>query len=251
MVIPSLLIAGATASAVSLIGVALAARWLRPILHKWLHFLPSAAAGVFAVIVVSLLEEASYTLSYAQLGAAAIGGFALAGVVGTFAPENVECHGEACETRVPARARRILAADSIHNTIDGVALVGAFASGTPLGWSVAIGVVFHELVQELSEFFVYLESGVPLRRALAYNFLTALTIFLGIALGVTLASASEAFVAPLAGVAAGTFAFVVVRDLLPHTFHRSNARDLLLHMAVAAIGMGIMVLLTASIHLHE
>ncbi len=241
----SLLLAGALAASLSLIGILLSIRALRRSIHRWLHFLPSAAGGVFSIVTFSLLEEASHFLNPLTIGGAAIGGFLVAGAIGLIAPEKSECHGPSCKTRLPARARRILLADSLHNATDGIALASAFAASQSLGWGVAIGVMFHEAVQELSEFFVYLEAGLPIRRALRYNFLSSLTIFGGIALGLSAIEFNAIFSALLAAASAGTFAYVVVRDILPHTFHHADWRDLLAHLIAAALGMGSMLLISA------
>jgi zinc transporter ZupT len=246
----SILLAGALAASLSLIGILLGIRAFRSSIHHWLHFLPSAAGGVFSIITFSLLHEASHLLSPLALGGAAISGFLIAGAIGLIAPEKSECHGPFCAPRLPTRAQRVLLADSLHNATDGIALASAFTASHPLGWGVAIGVIFHEVVQELSEFFVYLEAGLPLRRALRYNLLSSLTIFVGIALGLTAIELNALFGSLLAAVSAGTFAYVVVRDILPHTFHYRQRRDLLTHLAVAAVGMGGMLLIS-TLFAHE
>ena len=61
----------------------------------------------------------------------------------------------------------------------------ARAGGLPV-FVLAVAVLAHEVPQEVGDFVILLESGVPAPRALAYNVLSALTIVPGVFLGALL-----------------------------------------------------------------
>lgn len=53
-----------------------------------------------------------------------------------------------------------LAADSLHNCSDGIAIGASFASGTGLGYSTALATLLHELPHEIGDFAVLVQSGM-------------------------------------------------------------------------------------------
>lgn len=53
-----------------------------------------------------------------------------------------------------------LAADSLHNLTDGIAIGAAFATGTGLGYSTALATLMHELPHEIGDFAVLVQSGM-------------------------------------------------------------------------------------------
>jgi len=98
-----------------------------------------------------------------------------------------------------------LLGDGIHNFIDGVIIAGSFLVSVPLGISVTLAVVAHEIPHELADFVILLHSGFSNRKALWYNFLSATTAIAG-ALTVLAVSAVEHSLIPyLVPFGAGNF----------------------------------------------
>ena len=81
--------------------------------------------------------------------------------------------------------------DSIHNLIDGLIIGGSYLVSIPLGIATTIAIIFHEIPQELGDFSVLIYGGVPKRRALMFNFLTALTAVLGAVIALALGSITD------------------------------------------------------------
>jgi len=88
------------------------------------------------------------------------------------------CHRMISEHKHPV-TYLILIADAIHNFIGGLAIGGAFMVDIRLGivtWFVAAS---HEIPQEMGDFGILIHGGWEKKKALLFNFLSALTIVLG------------------------------------------------------------------------
>jgi len=219
-------------------------------MHKALHYLPSLAAGVFLVIAYSLVEEAQHTLTFPTIALfSSLGILLLVGISFLF-PEAEDVHDETCEKKTNhGKVNRIMTADSIHNMGDGIILVPAFAASTELGLAVLLGVLVHEVVQELSEYFVLIESGLTRKQALTRNFISASTILLGLLVGFFVTSHAFAEAAILA-TAAGMFFYIVFKDLIPHSLKNRSGKEIVPHIILFIVGI-LLMLGTSLIAPHE
>jgi zinc and cadmium transporter len=134
-----------------------------------------------------------------------------------------------------------LVGDAFHNLIDGVVIAGSYMASVPLGIATTIAVVFHEIPQELGDFGVLLHGGFTPRKAIVYNFATALTAFLGaiaaLAFGSGIANFNE-YVIPFT---AGGFIYVAGSDLIPELHKETGAWRSLAQFL--ALGAGVLVML--------
>lgn len=75
----------------------------------------------------------------------------------------------------------ILLGDSFHNFADGFFIAAAFrACSVGVAISIMLVTLFHEIAQELADFIVLTKyGGLPVGRALFYNFLSGLSVCLG------------------------------------------------------------------------
>ncbi|MEK7509846.1 MAG: ZIP family metal transporter [Patescibacteria group bacterium] len=227
---------------ISLSGVIFAAGPLQRWMQRNLPFLATFSGGVFLIVVFHLLEESLREGSVALAASAVLFGAALIEALHHLLPTAHHHHStEHAHTHTSIDGRRVLVSDAIHNVGDGVLLVASFTVGWYVGLAAAIGVLVHEFVQEISEFFVLREAGYSIRDALARNLLASTTILGGVAIAVYLASAEEIAVL-FAGLAAGGFLAVILRDLLPHTLGAIRARGGASLHALALI-LGIMLML--------
>ena len=119
-------------------------------------------------------------------------------------------------------AWKILIGDALHNVADGLLLVASFGVSSLVGINTTLSIVLHEVPQEISEFLVLKKSGYSNREAILRNFASALSIFIGIAIGVFLIQ-SEILQAFLLGITATFFLGIVFTDLFPiRTIFRKN-----------------------------
>ena len=72
-----------------------------------------------------------------------------------------------------------LLADGVHNLIDGMIIGAAYLTSLRVGIATTIAVAMHELPQEISDFGVLLYAGFSKKKALIFNFLSAMLAILG------------------------------------------------------------------------
>lgn len=195
-------------------------RWV----EKNLGFLTSFAAGVFLVVSGRLIMHTIERTPEVWLaGIYILGGallvLALFWLVPLFHHHH---HGEADHTHHRIDIRRILFGDALHNIGDGLLLAIAFSTSAVTGVLAAIGIFFHEVVQEISEFFVLKQGGLSTNQALLTNFAISGTMIIGVVIGLVATSISTSLTPILLGVTAGSFLVVVGHDLIPHSVRASK-----------------------------
>ena len=84
-------------------------------------------------------------------------------------------HGPSSEPMVATNR----AGDALHNVIDGMLIGASYMVSPALGMSTTLAVLMHELPQEIGDFAVLVHGGLPVKRALLFNLLSALTAILG------------------------------------------------------------------------
>ncbi|EJW73327.1 hypothetical protein WUBG_15764 [Wuchereria bancrofti] len=107
----------------------------------------------------------------------------------------------------------IIFGDAIHNFIDGIAVGASFVISNPVGIATSIAVACHELPHELGDFAVLIESGLSIPRAMFLNFLSSLTAFAGLFVGLAAISVDSA-VEILLAITAGMFLYVAWLDMV-------------------------------------
>ena len=236
----------------SLAGVFFTIGTARAFLEKHLAFLVSFSAGVFLVTAGALALEAFEIFDSRVVGALVVGvGYVLAWGLHALLPETHHHHDPACSHR-HGGARKLVIGDGIHNIADGVILVAAFAASPALGLAVTVSVMVHEVLQEISEFFVLRQAGYSTKQALLINFTVSSTILLGIGLGY-LALASHELEGVLLAVSAGFFFHVVLHDLLPKRHRPETATYFSYHISLVVVGvllMGIVANALSESHSH-
>lgn len=248
------LIAGFGVMLASLAGVIAVNKKIGRVIEKNLPFLVSFSAGVFTVVAYHLaLESTHLTDLYTGLGwvlAGILGGYLLFELLPDFHHHHDDAHED--HEHDSLDARRILISDGIHNIGDGLLLASTFAVSTSLGIATAVSVFLHELLQEISEFFVLKQAGYSTKTSLLLNFGVSATILLGIVVGVIALQVVPVIEGPIFALTAGVFFTVVLFDLIPHSVRESNSKtDHAAHIAWFVVGLAVMVLIqTSFVHQH-
>ncbi len=191
----------------------------------------------------------------------AITGAVLLGLFGFFLLEKLvlwrHCHHEHCEVHTPddtnhrhtAAGTLILIGDGLHNFIDGVLISAAFLTDIHLGIVTSLAVAAHEIPQEVGDFAVLLHSGFSTGKAFVYNLLSSLATVIG---GL-LAYYSFRDLAPILpyvlAVAASSFIYVAVADLIPGLHKRVEFSATL--KQVVLIGAGVLLIFVTHSTLHS
>lgn len=181
----------------------------------FVYLVSFAAGGLFGDAFLHLIPEAMRETG-AQTTAAML---ILAGILASFAVERFlqwrHCHIPTSKEHPHTFAYMNLFGDAVHNLIDGVIVGGSYLVSIPIGVSTTIAVVFHEIPQELGDFSVLVYGGFQKRRALMFNFLTALAAVIGAILALVVGSSVEGFTPLLVPFAAGNFIYIAGSDLIP------------------------------------
>lgn len=83
-------------------------------------------------------------------------------------------------SKIKPMAYIILLGDLFHNFVDGVLIATAFlACDDSLGIAVMASAILHEIPQELADFIVLVDSGFTKFQAIVFNFISALSSFIG------------------------------------------------------------------------
>lgn len=201
-------------SAISLIGVFFL--WVadKKIKKAFIYMVSFAVGGLFGDVFLHLLPEVAKT-GFEVTSALII----LTGIFSSFAVERFlqwrHCHIPTSGEHPHSFAYMNLFGDGVHNLIDGLIIGGSYLVSIPLGAATTIAVIFHEIPQEMGDFSVLVYGGFTKKKAVTFNFLTALTAVLGVVIALALGSVIEGFVSLLIPFAAGNFIYIAGSDLIP------------------------------------
>lgn len=213
----------------------------------------SFSAGVFLVTAYQLGSETVKHSGTLDVGLFwIIIGVLAVWLVFKFVPLFHHHHDEGLEEHSHSRldARRIMTGDALHNLGDGILLATSFAVDSSLGILTASSIFVHELVQEMSEFFVLKQAGYSTKKALVLNFAISATILLGALGGFILLDIFERLEAPLLGLTSGAFLVVVMHDLIPHSVRTSRQNSLYLKHLIWFLVGAVLMFVVNTIAMH-
>jgi len=120
---------------------------------------------------------------------------------------NHNMHGK----KIATVAWMIIFGDGLHNFIDGLSIGAAFNESPLTGISICLAVVCEEFPHELGDFAVLIASGMSVKQAVGYNFLSACTCYLGMILGILFGDIGPTYIFALAG---GMFLYIALVDMM-------------------------------------
>jgi len=136
-----------------------------------------------------------------------------------------------------------LLADGAHNFIDGVIIGASYDVSLHVGIATTLAVVFHEIPHELGNFFVLLYAGFTKRKALFFNFVSALFAILGTVMSLSIGSRVAEFSSIMLPLAAGGFIYIAGSDLVPELNKESTLGKSVVQMLAIGVGVGLMFVL--------
>lgn len=142
----------------------------------------------------------------------------------------------------------VLVGDSIHNFCDGVLIAAAFLSDPHLGVVTALAIIAHEIPQEVGDYIVLINAGFSRMRALVYNMISGLAAVVGGVLGYFLIGPFQDYLPYMMVVAASSFVYVAVADLIPQLQKRLHWRDTLLQIVWLGIGLLMIASIVHTLH---
>lgn len=230
-------------SLISLIGVftfTLRAEKLKKILIYLVSF---SAGSLLGNAFLHLLPETIEKNGWSQECALAV----LLGIIIYFAIEKFirfqHCHIPASKTHPHSFSYIILLGDGMHNFIDGLIIGASFMVSSELGWITTLAVILHEIPQEIGDFGSLLYAGFSKNKALFWNFISALSAFLGVILILILGPHFKESMRFLLPFTAGGFIYIATADLMPEMHKQYSFKKSLLQLCVFLLGITIMLLL--------
>jgi len=207
-------------------------------------FLVSFAVGaLFGDAFIHLLPESFENIS----SKLAVSLLAVSGVLLFFVLEKFirwrHCHIPSDREHIHPFVTMNLLGDIIHNLIDGMLIGASFLVSIPIGISTTIAIIAHEIPQEIGDFSVFLHGGMTYKKALLFNFLSALVAVLGAVGALIIGLRVEGFGLVLLPVTAGGFLYIAGSDLIPELHHETKISTSLGQLLSIILGVGIMALL--------
>lgn len=237
------LVSVAIVSLISLIGILtlfFSGVKLKNLLLFFISFAAGALLGdVFFHIFPEIVSKVGFNFK--------VSAFILLGMLIFFILEKVihwrHCHVLTSDSHPHHLATLNLVGDGLHNFLDGLIIGGSYLVSLSLGIATTLAVILHEIPQEIGDFSVLIYSGIKPKRALFYNFLSALLALVGalfiLIFGKAL-SQPEIWLLPLT---CGGFLYIAVADLIPELHKEIQPSRSLLQLFCIILGLGVMILL--------
>jgi zinc and cadmium transporter len=243
---------------VSLVGIFTTAKTIGAWAERNLKYLTTFATGVFILVAYKLIGETFHSdIEISSILGIIAFGMLAAYLIDKAIPHSHHHHDntENPDAHSKSGAHRIVFSDALHNITDGFLIVPAFLIDIRLGILTTLGIMVHEVAQEISEYFVLKSAGYSTKQALTINFFTASTILIGAGIALFIANVSEDLISVLLAIAAGIIIFTIFKDLIPHSFHVAERDKTYAKHFVAALAGAVLILgvatITASTHVHH
>ncbi len=182
--------------------------------------------------------------------------YILGGMIIFFILEKIvhwrHCHHISCDDHPHHLGTMNLVGDAIHNAIDGAVIAGSFMVSPELGLTTTIAVILHEIPQEIGDFGVLLYAGFKPKKAILYNFLSALFAVVGAVAALLIGSHIEHFTEIIIPITAGGFIYIASADLIPELHKEVKIKKSIAQLITIILGIGMMAILASGhTHTHE
>lgn len=210
------------------------------------HFLASFAAGtLLGTAFFDLLPEAAHEAEGTGIDVFL---WALLGIVFFFLlersihwfhhHEDFHAHSDEKKSTLPL----IIISDTVHNFIDGVVIAATFLINIPLGIATTLAVVSHEIPQEIGDFGLMLHKGLPKKKIILVNILSAAAAFTGAILTYLLGDILETYIPIFLAITGGFFIYIAASDLIPEIHHEKRKGFAVIESVLLLAGIAIIYL---------
>ncbi|MDO8717598.1 MAG: ZIP family metal transporter [Polaromonas sp.] len=236
------------------------------------HMLSLAAGALLATAFLHLLPEAFES----QVSAHTLFTTLLAGLVFFFLLDKAELWHHGHEHHAPAQGAdphhadhahqahhghahshdaksggwAILAGDSVHAFGDGILIASAFMADLRLGVVAALAVLMHEVPHHMGDLMVLRQTSGNRRIAVVKVTLAGAVTALGGMVGYALVDQLYGYLPFFLVMAASSFVYVALADLIPQLQKRASARETAAQIGWLAMGIALVMLTNAIAHSH-
>ncbi|EKE14874.1 MAG: hypothetical protein ACD_12C00259G0004 [uncultured bacterium] len=227
-------------SLISLVGVftlGIKEKSLNKILIYFVSFSAGALLGdVFIHLIPEVFRNGATT--YTSL-------YFLTGIFVSFLIEKIiywrENHSSSIlGSKVKNFAYMILYGDGVHNFIDGLAIGASFLISIPVGVATSIAIILHEIPHEIGDFAALIHGGLSKRKAIYYNFISALTSIIGTVVALLLNQQINGINKFLIPFATANLIYIAGTNLIPVLHKEKQFRKSFIQIFTFMLGIAIM-----------
>ncbi len=225
-------------SLVSLVGavtIAINKKKLKTILIYFISFSAGALIGDAFFHIIPEVSENGLSFMTSSI--------IIAGIICSFLIEKIikwrHCHLPITKNHIHSFAYMNIIGDSVHNLIDGLIIGASFLISPTVGFSSSVAILFHEIPQEIGDFGVLISGGFKTKKALLYNFFTALFAIIGTIISLTIGSFTEKLTLFLMPFAAGNFIYIACSDLIPELHKEYSTKKTITQSIIFILGVAI------------
>jgi zinc and cadmium transporter len=133
-----------------------------------------------------------------------------------------------------------LLGDGLHNFLDGAIIAASFLTNISLGISTTLAVILHEIPQEIGDFSILLYGGIEKKRALFFNFVSAVTALFGALAFYFFAGQILGLIPFFLSFAAGGFIYIAATDIIPELHKKEDFKQSLIEFFLISFGISLM-----------
>ena len=243
----AIVLANIASTAVSLtLAALLSFRWLSGLVDRLVH------VSIGLLLTTALVHIVPEALA-GGLPPVTLGWTLLAGILGLFVLEKMtlvhhthhhegdghqHAHGHDAH-QLGRGALPILVADALHNFTDGVVIAAAFLVDVRAGIVTALAVLAHEIPHEIGDFMILLNAGISRGRSFVFMMLSGTSAVLGGIAGFFVLDRAQTLLPYALAIAAASFIYIALSDLLPELMRRSSLRKSLPEVGFVLLGVAI------------
>ncbi len=204
--------------------------------------MPFAAGALLGAVFFDLLPEGVEHGDAEVLFTSALAGILLFFLAERFIRWFHHHHQHDNDKRKDPGIPLLIAGDTVHNILDGVAIAAAFLISIPTGIITTLAVAAHEIPQEVGEFGALLGKGMKRGRVFLVNIISSLIATIAAVITYFIGQSEALPLGVIFGLSAGFLLYVALSDIIP-TLHEShdkkklfNWQPVLLLAGVAIVG---------------
>jgi len=131
-----------------------------------------------------------------------------------------------------------------------VVIAAAFLVDWQAGVLATAAVMAHEIPHEVGDFMILLNAGYTKRRAFFFNLVSGSSAVVGGVVGYFVLDAMDELLPYALLLAAASFIYIALSDLLPEMMRRSRLAQSAPQVALVLVGVAIAALIGAAMHSH-
>lgn len=136
----------------------------------------------------------------------------------------------------------ITVGDTLHNFIDGVVMGGTFLVNIQLGIITSLAVALHEIPQEIGDFGLMLHQGLPRKKIIIINVVSAAVAMVGAVLTYFSGSLIKPYISQLLSLTAGFFIYIAASDIIPEIHHETKRKTTIYQTLLLLLGIFVVFL---------